>query len=88
MDPVETDNKTVNEARAFVTSSVKSISESLSIHDFRMVRGNTHTNLIFDLAVPFDFSISDRDLINTINTIVKEKNPNYYTVINIDKGLC
>lgn len=88
MDPVETDNRTVNEARAFVTSSVKSISESLSIHDFRMVRGNTHTNLIFDLSVPFDFSISDRDLINTINTIVKEKNPNYYTVINIDKGLC
>lgn len=85
MDPIETDNQAVNEERAFVSNCVKSINPSLSIHDFRMVRGSTHTNLIFDLCVPFDFPVSDSILTDSIDTAVKQKNPNYYTVINIDK---
>lgn len=85
MDPIETDNETVNTERDFVLAAVKSIDSALSVHDFRMVSGKTHTNLIFDLCVPFGFHISDSDLIKTLDLIVKEQNSNYYIVVNIDK---
>ena len=84
MDPIETDNIIINRAKEIVTDIIKSIDTRLSMHDFRMVTGPTHTNLIFDLVVPFGFDISDTQLSSRIQDRIFDFDKNYFAVINID----
>ena len=72
--------------RKKVSKLVQNIDKSFSMHDFRMVRGETHTNLIFDVVVPYDFEINSKDLINIIQQKVFELDTGYYVVITIDKN--
>lgn len=59
----------------------------ISLHDFRVVTGPTHTNLIFDLLVPFKFHISDDELVDLVQTRVKERfGDNYFVVTKVDKA--
>ena len=51
-----------------------------------MVEGPTHTNLIFDIVLPFDFDMSDEDVVNHIETEIRKVNPTYYVVIDVDKA--
>ena len=51
-----------------------------------MVSGDTHSNLIFDVTVPFEFDMSDKELVNAIQRAVSEYNKAYYVVITIDKN--
>ena len=86
MDPIETNNETVSRLRSEVSEIAKKIHPELTIHDFRMVNGRTHTNLIFDVVVPMDVRMQDRDVINAITDTIRKKYPNYYTVIRVDKS--
>lgn len=86
MDPIETNNETVSRLRSEVSEIAKKIHPELTIHDFRMVNGRTHTNLIFDVVVPMDVHMQDRDVINAITDTIRKKYPNYYTVIRVDKS--
>ncbi len=86
MDPIETNNTLITQTKKFVEETIRSISDELSLHDFRMVTGPTHTNLIFDLVVPFDFSIKDDELKELIQKKVAARDSFYCTVINIDKN--
>ncbi len=83
-DPVVTNDQELNHMRSLVTAEVHSIDERLSIHDFRMVRGPEHTNLIFDLAVPFELKDKKDDLKRQIDERVQFENKKYYTVITFD----
>lgn len=57
------------------------------MHDFRVVTGPTHTNLIFDILVPFKFYISDEELVRMIEQNVRKRlGKNYYVVIKVDKA--
>lgn len=85
MDPVCTKDEQTLELKNVVTAIVKGIDPVLSIHDFRVVKGPTHTNLIFDMAVPFDFSLSDVDLADQVQKKIWKYNPVYFAVIEIDK---
>ena len=86
MDPIVTDDEQVNAARELVGSVVKSIDEALSMHDFRMVSGPHHTNLIFDVVAPFSVKISDREITEQISSRVARQKSNYYCVITIDRS--
>lgn len=86
MDPVESNNETVVAMRENVANVVKEIDESLSIHDFRMVTGNTHTNLIFDVVLPQEFHMTEAQITSEIQKRVLEKYPNHYSVIKVDKA--
>ena len=86
MDPVVVDDALTNELRAVVTEIVKETDPSLSMHDFRFVAGATHSNLIFDVAVPPSYKMCDDELRECIDKKVKELNQNYYTVITIDRS--
>ena len=86
MDPIETNNETVSRLKEEVSSIVQNIHPDLTIHDFRMVRGRTHTNLIFDVVVPLDVKMSDREVTDQITTQIQEKHPNFYPVIQVDKS--
>lgn len=84
MDPLIVDDERVNQLRGETLALVKKIDERLSIHDFRVVDGPTHTNLIFDVLVPHKFDRSAVALTDEINVKIKELNPNYFAVINVD----
>lgn len=86
LDPIETDNELVNELREDIYESVKGIDERLSVHDFRLVPGVTHTNLIFDVFVPFEVTTGDEELRRLINAKVKSISTGYHTVITFDRG--
>ena len=87
MDPIETDNSMVGELRSHVAKLInENIDPVITIHDFRMVPGPTHTNLIFDVVVPFRFSMSDEDVEKEIKQIVRRMDGNYYAVIKVDKS--
>ncbi len=86
MDPIVTDDERVNEARALAEEAVKKVDESLSLHDFRMVSGPHHTNLIFDVAVPFSVKKSDREITEQIGGLIAQHKSNYYCVITVDRS--
>ncbi len=86
LDPIETDNDLVNQLREDISETVAGIDPLLSVHDFRFVPGITHTNLIFDIFVPFEVKISDDELKRLVDAKVKNISPAYQTVITFDKG--
>jgi len=86
MDPIATDDEQTLEVREKISALVACIDSRLSIHDFRMVKGPTHTNVLFDIVIPFDMKKSEEELRDNIQTIVKSIDKNYYSVVNIDKS--
>jgi cation diffusion facilitator family transporter len=86
MDPIVTDDENVNELRKFLKETLKKNNLELSIHDFRTVIGNTHTNLIFDVVLPFDHPLSEDEVKEKISSAVRNKQENYYCVITVDRG--
>ena len=85
MDPIETNNEIVNALREKVNEGVVLLIEGASIHDFRMVQGPTHTNLIFDVVVPYGVKESDEQLKEKLSKMVQIIDETYFTVINIDR---
>ena len=84
LDPITTEDETVNTLRDLVTETVKKINCEIGMHDFRVVVGATHTNLIFDLEVPFETTTSEEDLKEEIEREIQKVNPNYFCVITVD----
>lgn len=84
-DPIVTDDEELNAARALVEQEIKSIDESLSLHDFRMVRGPGHTNLIFDLVIPYSMEDRKGELKARIDERLQRQDRKYYTVITFDE---
>lgn len=84
LDPITTDDETVNELKALISNIVHEINSNIGIHDFRVVVGLTHTNLIFDLEIPFELKIDEDDLKESIEAKLHKTNPNYFCVITVD----
>lgn len=85
MDPVVVNDPYTEEVKKDFDGIIKSIDLPLSIHDFRVVKGPTHTNVVFDVVVPHKKKISDEKLIELIKEKAKEKSPIYQCVIEIDQ---
>lgn len=84
MDPIDVGNEKTIEMKEEMVKLVKAIDERLTIHDFRMVTGTTHHNMIFDVVIPADFKLSQEELKDIIQKKVWEKWPDYYVVIDVD----
>ena len=85
MDPIETENESVNELKDMIDKIINEINPILHFHDFRVTNGSMRTNIIFDLEVPFNFELKDNEIIRKINEKVKEIDENYYIVVQVDK---
>lgn len=83
-DPIVTNDDENTAMYRLVKQEVHAIDERLSIHDFRMVRGPEHTNLIFDLVLPFDLKDKKKELKALIDEKVQFCDSKYYTVITFD----
>ncbi len=85
LDPIATDDEAVVDVRMRVSELAKAIHPAISIHDFRMVIGDSHTNLIFDMAVPYSVKRDDDELKAEMARLVKIIDDKYLTVICIDR---
>lgn len=88
MDPVVVGNKTVDTLHELVINSIKGLDADLTIHDFRIVEGITHTNILFDCVVPYEKKYCLEDIKNHLINTVKPKKGKYYFVIEIDRPYC
>lgn len=86
MDPIESDNETVLAMRDQVAELVRRIDPAITIHDFRVVPGKTHTNVIFDAVVPAGLPMSEEAVAGRIRLLVADAYPNHYAVVDIDQS--
>ena len=86
MDPVVTDDGITTETRQRVAALVRCIDDAITIHDFRMVTGPTHTNVIFDAVIPHNFRLSDAEVAEKIQTAVGTLDGNFFAVVNVEKS--
>lgn len=85
LDPIETDNPEVLKNKEKVTAVIKSFDKSFTIHDFRIVSGETHTNVLFDVVVPYSSKISVKEIIHALDEAYSTESKKYYFIIDIDR---
>ena len=85
MDPIVTNDEQVLKMRSKMHQLVQVIDKRITVHDFRMVTGPTHTNLIFDVACPFDLKQSDEEVKRQVEEIVDLLDGNYNAVVTVDR---
>ncbi len=88
MDPISTDDQQINDTKALVLERIHAeLGDEISVHDFRMVPGPTHTNVIFDIVVPFGFSMNDAQAAHAVSEIVRRIEGSYFAVVTVDHPL-
>lgn len=85
MDPISTDDSKVSLMQEQLISEIAQINPSVSIHDFRIVDGPTHTNVIFDAVLPLESEMSAEELKGRLEAVVHELWDNSHPKIHIDK---
>ncbi|MBQ6802089.1 MAG: cation diffusion facilitator family transporter [Oscillospiraceae bacterium] len=85
MDPVDVRDEETAKMRAKVAEIIKETDEKISFHDFRMVSGPTHINVIFDIVVPHDYKLSDGEIAKLIADKIHAHDEKYFAVIDVDK---
>lgn len=87
MDPVVTEDTHINYLKSVVTEVIADIDPHITMHDFRVVSGPTHTNLIFDIVVPFRFRMKDEEVTGAIQSLVaKRLGEQHFCVVRVDKA--
>lgn len=84
MDPVVINDERINELRKITENAVASVDERLTIHDFRVVEGPSHTNLIFDTLLPRDIKCTDREICQKIEDKLSKIDERFFCVITVD----
>lgn len=87
-DPIDVNNDNLARMREKVAEIVNNIDSTLKFHDFRMVSGHTHTNLIFDIVYPYNCKLKEEEVLEKIDEKIDElsdfDNMKYFTVIKVD----
>lgn len=86
MDPLELNNEVIKEVKHELLTHINSELPGISIHDFRMVQGPTHTNLIFDAVVPYGFSMSHDEVQEELEKLVEKHWDDYRAVIQVEQS--
>lgn len=84
MDPVVINDERINELKRITQGAVAKIDERLSIHDFRVVEGPSHTNLIFDVLLPSDMKHTNREICQKIEDEISKIDERFFCVITVD----
>ncbi len=85
MDPIDINNEAVNTTKSQILQAIKIIDENLTLHDFRMTpQSDAKTNLIFDVVIPSDLKLSEKELNKKISSMAKLINPTFCCVITFD----
>ena len=84
MDPIVTDDETVDALRRQVAELVRQVEPRMTVHDLRVIRGTTHTNLVFDAVLPLDAAITPAEAGRRIREKVSELDGDYYAVVTVE----
>lgn len=84
LDPIDINNEEVNKYKAIAQKIIKQYNDEYSFHDFRMVNGKTHKNLIFDLVVPFDKNNDTTKILNDIMAAFKKYDESLNVVVTLE----
>lgn len=87
MDPIDTKSKQLAHLKERIRMAVYALDPELSIHDFRMVNGDTHVNLVFDVVVPYDSKITLNDVHSACEKEFENDETKYYFVIDMDRKM-
>ena len=87
MDPVDTKNEKLAELKLRAQNALANLDEELSLHDFRIVSGQTHTNMIFDVVIPYDSKLSLDDVKNAMEREFANDPVKYFFVIDVDRKM-
>lgn len=87
MDPVDTKNKKLAELKLRAQNALANLDEGLSLHDFRIVSGQTHTNMLFDVVIPYDSKLSLDDVKNAMKREFANDPVKYFFVIDVDRKM-
>ncbi len=86
MDPIDVNNESVSAVKEQMVNGIKEINPELTLHDFRMTPfAETQTNLIFDVVLPQNLKLSEKELEKKIKDLAKEINPTFCCVITFDQ---
>ena len=85
MDPVDIHDEMTNELREMVGKLIKEFDDTLSFHDFRIVSGPTHTNILFDIVIPVKYKMTPVEVRTYFVDKIHEINPSYHAVIQVDQ---
>ena len=91
MDPVSVGDERTNELKEKVREIINGMQENIHFHDFRIVDGPTHTNVIFDVEVPYSVKTEDKEIVSYLQKKIRELGSDgqeYYAVIDVDRDLC
>ena len=85
MDPIAVNNPETDAAKEQVKKALGRIDSRITLHDFRLVRGQTHANLVFDICAPYDVPLSDKDLRERAKEEIAAENETFHPVITVDR---
>ncbi|MDD3368909.1 MAG: cation diffusion facilitator family transporter [Lachnospiraceae bacterium] len=88
MDPINTNDPETLALKEHTGALLQTLDYIQSFHDFRVVKGESHTNLIFDVLVEPDCKFSDEEITDSIQTLVHENDSHYFAVLNVDRAYC
>ena len=87
MDPVDTKNEQLALLKQRAQSALSALDDSVTLHDFRMVKGESHTNLVFDVVIPYDSKINLQNVHEAMEKEFENDETKYYFVIEIDRKM-
>ena len=86
MDPIDTKDESTQELKEQAFKILQEIDSILTFHDFRVVRGETHTNVLFDVVVPIKYNKTDKELKKIIGEEFKKYDNKINVVLEIDRN--
>lgn len=87
MDPVDTESEQLAQMKELAISTLHTLGEDLSLHDFRIVSGESHTNILFDVVLPYENKLSKEDIIKAMEKAFDNDDMQYFFVIEIDRKM-
>lgn len=86
MDPIDTKSEEIVSLKEIITKTLKTFKAGITFHDLRVVKGPTHTNVLFDIVLPLECKIDQLDVVNALKHALKEENEAYNLVVKIDNS--
>lgn len=84
MDPINVNDAEVTNMKQKVSDLITGQNDRMSIHDFRMIKGPTHTNVVFDIVLPGDCRMSDEEAEHWVCDLIRKNFENVYAIVNVD----
>lgn len=87
MDPVDTENENLAILKEKATCALNALSDDLSLHDFRIVSGDSHTNVLFDVVLPFESKLTKADIVAAMEKAFADEDTKFFFVVDIDRKM-